>query len=311
MKKISICIPTYNRSNLLISQLEFLKVEILPFNDSIEIIVADNSSSYKHRNNIIDYHNKNDFFELKLNQINLGSIGNIYFLLENVNSEYVWFVSDDDVLLSGVLGRISEILSKHKDLMYIYLNYSAFFEKSDIIHRTPNMLGYSGYYTEGKKVLIDLFKENGTISMFITSCIYMVKPLKMYCALRNKQTLIDPLLFSFKLAIGSVFIESEIFVLERCTTPSWVDEGSAIFCWQIQSGLIELLDHSYLKKDISSMIYSSYSSGIGNYFKMLFYAPLSYKLKIINILGISQYKLLFISLKKQLMKGKLIFSQRI
>jgi glycosyltransferase involved in cell wall biosynthesis len=305
MKKLSICIPTYNRSDLLISQLEFLRVEILPFIAEIEIIVADNCSSEEHRNKIIDYHiQHNRDFELKLNHKNLGSIGNIYFLLENVGSEYVWFVSDDDVLLSGVLRRIMDIFSVHNDLKHIYLNYSVFFEKSDIIEHTPNMLGYSGYYPEGKEVLINLFKENGTVSMFITSCIYSVIPLKEYCSLRNKQTLIDPLLFSFKLATESIYIEDEIFVLERCTTPSWVDEGIAIFSWQIQYGLIELLNHSYRKEDIYSMIYNSYASNRGNYLKMLLFAPFDHKLSIIQILGISQFKLFLFSLNGYLFKFK-------
>ena len=50
---ISICIPTYNRSDLLISQLNFWEKEISYFKDSVEIIVADNFSDKIHREKII------------------------------------------------------------------------------------------------------------------------------------------------------------------------------------------------------------------------------------------------------------------
>lgn len=292
MEKISICIPTYNRSNLLINQLDFLKNEILPFTNSIKIIVADNCSSPKHRNRIIDYHISNNFFELKLNDYNLGSIGNIYYLLECANSEYIWFVSDDDILLKGILKRVLEILSNHKDLMHIYLNYSAFYKNIETIDYTPDMLKYSGYYPEGKQCLIDLFEKNGPISMFITSCIYSLAPLKEFCSIRTTQTLMDPLLFSLKLAVGPTYIETNIYILERCDNPSWISEGLAIFSWQIQSGLIDLLKHSYNRNEIDRMIISLYESNRGNYLKMLLIAPKQSKKLLVNFLGVKQFKLI-------------------
>ncbi|MDD3322937.1 MAG: glycosyltransferase family A protein [Paludibacter sp.] len=312
MRKLTICIPTYNRSDLAISQLKFLENEIIPYNDSIVIIVADNYSLIEHRDKLIDYHSKNNFFELKLNQSNLGSIGNIYYLLDCVNSENVWFVSDDDVLLTGVIARVFDILTKNKELLYIYLNHSAFSKSSDVIDYTPNMLTYSGYYPEGKQCVMDLFKENGTVNMFITSCIYAAEPLKGYCAERNKQTLIDPLLFSFKLALGPTYIESEVFILERCVGFSWVDEALAIFSWQVQDGLIELLDHEYSVSELKELIFSFYASRKANYTRMLLQAPKHYKVEIVSLLGFSQIKLflpsLFFNIKRFYIKAKNRFS---
>lgn len=300
MKKLSICIPTYNRSNFVLSQLNFLENEILPFKESIDIIVADNYSDKEHRDKLINYHLKKSFFDLKLNSTNLGSIGNIYYLLENVNSDYVWFVSDDDILLEGIINRIMKILNDKELISYIFLNYSAFYKKPDIIHYTVNLLGYTGYISEGERCVIDLFKENGTISMFITSCVYSASPLKAFCSSRTKHLLIDPLLFSFILARGPIYIENDVFVLERCDAPSWLNEGLAIFSWQVQGGLIELLDHSYKKKDIIRMINSMYASNRGNYLRMLLQAPFKYKKMIILLLGFEQFILLFLSVKKYL-----------
>jgi glycosyltransferase involved in cell wall biosynthesis len=296
MKKLSICIPTYNRSDLLISQLEFLRVEILPFVAEIEIIVADNCSSVEHRNKIIDYHNHHtNNFELKLNQVNLGSIGNIYYLLENVNSEYVWFLSDDDVLVPGILKRLIEILTVNQPLSYVFLNFTTFVNNPDICKDIVDLDHYFGYFSEGKECLIDLFKRNGPISMFITSCVYNVKSLQLFASERKTQTLMDPLLFSFVLAQGSIYIEKEIFIKERCENFSWSNEGHSIFGWQIQVGLIELLSYSYTRKDISQMIYTSYLKG--KYFRMLLYSPYTSKLEIVKILGFKQVYLVLIQMR--------------
>jgi len=70
-----------------------------------------------------------------------------------------------------------------------------------------------------------------------------------------------------------VYIEKDIFILERCDNPSWIDESNAIFSWQVQSGLIELFEHSYPEKDIVDMIVSYYLLNKNYYLKMLIKAP--------------------------------------
>lgn len=297
MKKLSICIPTYNRSDFVISQLRFLKEDTLPYKDIIEIIVADNCSLGNHRDVLINYHLLNDFFDLKLNSVNLGAIGNFHYLLENAHSEYIWFVSDDDILLDGVVERIIKIINTNDSISYLFLNYNAFIKNPEVISCKLNLLGYSGYLLEGKQCVIDLFKECGTVSMFITSCVYSTAPLKAICSARTKRLLIDPLLFSFILALGPIYVENDVFVLERCNAPTWENEIVPIFSWQVQGGLLELLDHSYIKKDIIDMIYSMYASNRGNYLRMLLQAPFELKMRIIYILGFKQILLLFLYLK--------------
>lgn len=285
MAVLTICIPTYNRFPFLISQLEFLNREIMPFRHFFDIIVCDNCSSIENREQLINYHKLNNFFRLELNSTNIGSIGNIYKLLSFVETKYVWFLSDDDILLEGILSNIMNILFKHDNLYHLYLNYGAFSQNPDKIDFTPDMLGYSGFYTYGRDKLIELLIKNGTMSMFITSCIYLTNPLKNFCSKRSNPTLIDPLLFSFILGQGSIYIENTLYVLERCTVPSWHKEWTAIFSWQVQLGLIELLDYSYSKSDIARMIYSMYISNKGNYLRMLIYLDTRRKFDICFLLG--------------------------
>ena len=295
--KISICIPTYNRSDLLISQLNFWEKEISYFKDSVEIIVADNFSDKIHREKIIKYKSDKDFFHLKLNEKNLGAIGNIYYLLGLVDSDYVWFVSDDDLLLGGILKHLTEIIKNNKPLSYIFLKYNTFKNDPSKITHSVNLLGYKNYIQKGKQCLVDLFLENGEINMFITSCVYTTSQLKEFRKKRQKETLMDPLLFSLKLSsMGPIYIENEVFVLQRWDNPSWSNEGVAIFSWQVQEGLIEMINHSYEKKDIKKMIGSSYLTNRGNYLRMLLKAPLKTKIKIMSILGLLQFKIICMSI---------------
>ena len=153
---------------------------------------------------------------------------------------------------------------------------------------------YRGYISKGNQCVIDLFLENGKVCMFITSCIYKLAPLKSFCSTRSNQLLIDPLLFSFILANQSIYIEDEVFVLERCSNFSWLNEVLALTSWQIQSGLIELLNYSYKKNDIVKMVKSSYTTKSGgNYIRMLLESPLRYKRKIVFFLGLKQFRLIF------------------
>lgn len=295
MKKLSICIPTFNRSNLLLSQLEFLSKEITVFRDVVDVIVADNFSDKIHRDKLIEYHKINSFFELKLNESNLGSIGNIYYLLSLADTEYVWFVSDDDILLEGVITRLLFILNS-KPVNHVFLNHSAFIDNPEIIDHSVDLLGYDGYYENGKQSLINLFVANGTVSMFMTACVYSTSLLKSFYSVRNVQTLIDPLLFSFKLADGPIYIEKDVFVLERCLGFSWINESLAIFSWQVQGGLIELVQFSYSRLEVHKMVISLYKTNLGNYLRMLLQSPMVDRKKIVSFLGWSQLFLIIPSL---------------
>ncbi len=111
----TICIPTYNRGARLLSMLK----EVLPeVNDFWPILISDNASTselqeYKevagiaarHKNVHYSRHSKNLRFE-----------GNLLSFFENVSTQYIVVISDEDFPCMDGLNSLVPLLSKHRDI---------------------------------------------------------------------------------------------------------------------------------------------------------------------------------------------------
>lgn len=168
MKLLSICIPTYNRKNLVENQVRFFINETRT-NDDIEIIVSDNASTdgtYEYLNSLFD----DPKLTLSKNDENLGLVGNIRFLSELAQGKYLWFVGDDDVIQSGTLDKIYRIVSS-SDAGHIFIN-----------HRVCNANGVMFekiYSSDCNKRILDIedmvssFETGFGPLMFLTANIYL------------------------------------------------------------------------------------------------------------------------------------------
>jgi abequosyltransferase len=120
--KLTIAIPTYNRSSFLNRNLELLLSQKHFFKGQVEIIVSDNASS----DNTSDVVHK--FQELGLqivyfrNDINLGPDRNILKCYKEAQGDYVLVLGDDDGLLEDSIKIILSLLNKYKSIGTIFLN---------------------------------------------------------------------------------------------------------------------------------------------------------------------------------------------
>ena len=101
---LSICIPTYNRKERLIAQLQSLSVQ--PDIKSVPIIISDNGSNYSVYNEVLPI-----FLEsLDLNvfrfDVNTSVVVNISSCYLYAKTDWVWILGDDDETIQGVLPRI-------------------------------------------------------------------------------------------------------------------------------------------------------------------------------------------------------------
>lgn len=110
MPSLSIVIPSYNRAYKLMRLLRNIEVNLHESNlgDQIQVLVSDNASSDDTQLQISNF--KTDKFGLKYfrQDKNIGFDGNVRFLYEAAETDYVWFFSDDDILLPGAIARILE-----------------------------------------------------------------------------------------------------------------------------------------------------------------------------------------------------------
>lgn len=118
---LSICIPTFNRADLLKALLDNLKVECASVLSCIEVVVSDNAST-DHTQEVVGR------CELPIvygrNTENIGFSGNLLNVTCHLASgDYIWVLGDDDVVLPGGVLRIIESIRSASDVDYHYVNF--------------------------------------------------------------------------------------------------------------------------------------------------------------------------------------------
>lgn len=106
-KILSICLPTYNRSQCIGEQLHRLSLINKDVLENIEIIVSDNGSSDDTKIVVESYLELLDFTYVR-NKENIGPDANFYNCLMMAHGQYAWLLGDDDFLE----------YKKIKDLLY-------------------------------------------------------------------------------------------------------------------------------------------------------------------------------------------------
>lgn len=120
MKKLSICIPTYNRSTHLNNCLNsiYLNGKIL---EHIEICISDNNSSDDTFKIINSFKNKINI-KYNKNQNNIGVAKNILKTISMSNSEFCWVIGDDDLLFDNAVEEVLKKINEFKDTDFFYIN---------------------------------------------------------------------------------------------------------------------------------------------------------------------------------------------
>lgn len=224
---LSIAIPTYNRSKKLVKLLDFIEKElksIYSTNCKIEIIISDNASS-DNTIQLVKNHNLSfyPYFKLNCNTTNIGLVGNLKKLasLCSNNSDFVWFMGDDDVFLPGILLKVINALSRASALVFI--NHYVTLDKSySVIRKSSVNLMKPDFYSDGKNACLDIWDVSGTSLMFISAVIYRKNFLKEAFKKESSCDLASPLFYSFYCAsLGSVFIIKECMINNVWGDSSW------------------------------------------------------------------------------------------
>lgn len=116
---LTICIPTYNRGRRVHALVLFLKLNLVPLTDDIEIVVVNNCSNDSTRELIepliggnIKLYNRTEFLDT--------AELNMFHSLELCAGEFVWYHGDDDIPTAGtILHLISMIRDDAADL-YVF-----------------------------------------------------------------------------------------------------------------------------------------------------------------------------------------------
>jgi glycosyltransferase involved in cell wall biosynthesis len=123
-KLLSICIPTFNRAQILSRQLAWLFQEVQDFSTECEIIVSDNCSSDNTPSVVEKWKSASPAaFHFNRNSENLGWLRNFAYCLNAANGRYTWIIGDDDVVYEGAVAEVITTLKSRPDLSLFYLNF--------------------------------------------------------------------------------------------------------------------------------------------------------------------------------------------
>ena len=119
-KILSICIPTYNRANLLNRLLGMLESELLDIHDDVEICISDNCSTDGTQKVCLDWQKKLPLIYSKTSE-NLGYDRNALNVIKMAYSKYLWFMGDDDLVVKDSVRKLVASIA-NVDLGVVYLN---------------------------------------------------------------------------------------------------------------------------------------------------------------------------------------------
>lgn len=259
MHKLTICIPTYNRSEKVIKQCDFLKNELRNISINVEVLIRDNNSDDCHKEKLTKYFETSSFI-FNQNNENVGIVGNMYKLLLDSRGEYIWFIGDDDQLHSGILAKV-----------YQRLNKSLTFVNHRAVDIKGNILMEEAFNKENTASLNHVFRYSLTTMMFLSACIYNKKDLTTVFNIIGEKNIINSTNYyslPFKASLycereGGVEYIYEILIDNLWGDASWSDVNRDMFLRQIPRDLLVSLFESNDKANIMR--------------SLLFYFKLKYK----------------------------------
>ncbi|ULC59749.1 glycosyltransferase [Flaviramulus sp. BrNp1-15] len=181
--KLSILIPTYNRSKFLLKNLESLKSFIFKLKKfhEIEIIVSNNCSTDNTDQIITSY--LDNYPDLKLRYFsqnkNIGLQKNALFVLNEAQGEYIMYLGDDDFLEFSYLKGVVEYIQTNTNVHCIIPSFVAINTSGESLEggrdfNFANKLTKGGFYNcfinswRGHQLSGLVLKREGLYDSYIT-----------------------------------------------------------------------------------------------------------------------------------------------
>ena len=233
MSLLSICIPTYNRVNSLIEQVNCLIPQIQSGQDNIELVISNNCSTdctSEYLNQLsLDY----PWIVINNNTTNIGGISNFKKLIEIATGQFIWLLGDDDAISSDAVSKIMNVLYENEDVAHVFVNYSIYNGKKLLKEKVYE--GKSGYYEDGISLFTDVTNKCGLGAlMFISANIYKRDRLrecsKILSEYQEDHNRAFSLAGSLYCSSGNGYIISDVIIKDQIEGISWSDASVKVPC---------------------------------------------------------------------------------
>jgi len=159
----SVCIPAYNRAQLLPELLDSILDQDF---DSFELVINEDASPQ--RNNIrsvveqysAKYPGKIRYFE---NKKNLGYDANLRSLVERSLGEFCLFMGNDDLMCPGAIRTVAEAVHRHPVVGVVVRSYASFDGTPDNINQTFKYFPEERFFSAGADTISTVYRRSVVI----------------------------------------------------------------------------------------------------------------------------------------------------
>jgi abequosyltransferase len=177
MKKLSICIPTFNRAVYLEQLLESIGSQLNnAIKKNIEICISDNASEDQ-TSAVVRKFEKNASFDVKYkrNRKNVGFDRNYRLVADMAEGKYIWVVGSDDTLPEGSIAHVLDSISEGGDIFLFdrdeYSLEMKFLKRKNWL-RTRRELSFELHKERDFKEYCELSNSIGAFFSYISSAVF-------------------------------------------------------------------------------------------------------------------------------------------
>jgi abequosyltransferase len=161
--KISVCIPAYNRAEVLSELLDTIVTQDF---DSFEIVICEDKSPQRAQISEVVSHYRMAhpglirYFE---NEENLGYDGNLRNLIEKSLGEYCLFMGNDDLMCGGALSNVSSAIGRYPNIGVLLRSYAAFDGTPDNIVQVFRYFDKELFFPAGAETISVIYRRSVVI----------------------------------------------------------------------------------------------------------------------------------------------------
>lgn len=260
--ELSLCMPIYNRLesfrytfDYLIEQVKELDEE---YREGVEIVVSLNPSEdvlEETRQYLLEKKQEYDFL-LNVNKDNIGGSNNIRKVIDVAHGHLVWVIGDDDLILSGCVKRVLNIIRKYPDVGWIYLAYARLngypHDETTFVVEVNNYQLKGGYCADGKKTVIETHNRIGGNMLFSSSNIFLRS---IYKEIMDEVKDVEPQLGSAfaAAATGGAYLDDKVGVLAGGCI-SWGNRADYNHTIRYFKDLYSAVGHGFEKAEIDRIV---------------------------------------------------------
>lgn len=167
MTLFSICIPAYNRANVLAELLDSILNQTF---EDFEIIICEDFSPERSAIREIAHRYQlrfGDKIKYHENQKNLGYDANLRRLIELSTGHYVLFMGNDDLLAPNALSVVAKALAEQKNIGVVLRSYLSFTNDPNNPVQVFRYFGEDRLFPPGAETIVTFFRRSVFISGMI------------------------------------------------------------------------------------------------------------------------------------------------